>query len=211
MKNGDSTAVAGSSWFYFIGLLLVTVGMIILPIVYVSLTALVCRGVYLFAAHDFLPIWRRPVRGGYGVILLVLCSCTPILAGGAVAISMVKPFFARKRARMQPLALDPGVEPRIYDLAGRVCQIVGATAPKRIEINCDINAFAGFNRGLRGFFGNELVLTLGIPLIAGLAERHLAGVIAHEFGHFRQERVGWIRIPAPRTGFARPVFCRKRD
>ncbi len=41
--------------------------------------------------------------------------------------------------------------------------------------------------GLLSFLGHDLVLTLGLLLIAaGLTERELAGVIAHEFGHFRQ-------------------------
>src|SRR6185369_1001304 len=31
-----------------------------------------------------------------------------------------------------------------------------------------------------------LVLTIGLPLVAGLDTRQLAGVLAHEFGHFTQ-------------------------
>jgi hypothetical protein len=49
-----------------------------------------------------------------------------------------------------------------------------------------VNASAGFRRGLLSLFGNDLVLTVGMPLIAGLNARQLAGVIAHEFGHFTQ-------------------------
>jgi Zn-dependent protease with chaperone function len=34
--------------------------------------------------------------------------------------------------------------------------------------------------------GNDLTLTLGAPLLAGLTAQQLAGVVAHEFGHFSQ-------------------------
>jgi len=64
--------------------------------------------------------------------------------------------------------------------------LVGAPAPRRIELDCDLNASASFRRGLLSFLGHDLILTLGLPLIAGLNEQQLAGVIAHEFGHFRQ-------------------------
>ncbi len=35
-------------------------------------------------------------------------------------------------------------------------------------------------------FGNDMVLTIGLPLMAGLNTRQFAGVLAHEFGHFAQ-------------------------
>jgi hypothetical protein len=35
-------------------------------------------------------------------------------------------------------------------------------------------------------FGGELVLTIGLPLAAGLNLKQFAGVLAHEFGHFSQ-------------------------
>jgi hypothetical protein len=34
--------------------------------------------------------------------------------------------------------------------------------------------------------GNDLVLTIGLPLVAGLSLREFTGVLAHEFGHFAQ-------------------------
>ena len=35
-------------------------------------------------------------------------------------------------------------------------------------------------------FGSDLVLTIGLPLAAGLTVREFGGVLAHEFGHFTQ-------------------------
>ncbi len=172
---------------YLLGLLLVTVLMLVLPCIYAGITALTTYGVYWFATHEFLAIWAWPIAMNRGVLVVkVLFSFTPLLVGGTVAFFMIKPFFARQAKRMQPLALDPAVEPQVYALVRQVCEAVGAPTPRRIELNCDVNASAKFDPGLGGFFGNRLILTLGMPLIAGLTQRELAGVIAHEFGHFRQ-------------------------
>lgn len=171
---------------YQAGLFFVTAGMIVLPVLYLALTAFTCWAVYYFATHHFGAIWAWPVRGYYGLIFKFIASVTPLLVGGAIAIAMVKPLFARRASHMQPLALDRAIEPRVYELVGRVCQMVGAPTPLRIEVDCDLNASARLNRGFLRFFRNDLILTLGMPLVAGLTERQLAGVIAHEFGHFRQ-------------------------
>jgi Zn-dependent protease with chaperone function len=185
--NTPHTLDSRPSIAYQAGLFFVTAGMIILPIVYLALTAATCWGVYYFAVHCFPAIWDWPIgRSYYGLIIKVIASVTPLLVGGAIAIAMVKPLFARRASPMQPLALDPAIEPRVYALVARVCEMVGAPAPRRIEVDCDLNASARLNRGLLNFFRHDLILTLGMPLVAGLTERELAGVIAHEFGHFRQ-------------------------
>lgn len=171
------------SLLYQLGLVLVTVAMLILPLIYIGLTALVAWEVYYFATHQFLEILNW--RGGVGVVKLVM-AFTPLLVGIVVVIFLVKPLFARQPARMQPLALNPEIEPRVYALVQEICQWEGTPPPQRIELDCAVNASASFDGGLRGLFGNKLVLTLGLPLVAGLSQRELAGVIAHEFGHFRQ-------------------------
>lgn len=183
--QGSKAVTGGLPLSYRVGLVLVVFGMIVLPILYLALTALAGWWVWFFATHYFGSIWEWPVgRSHYGLVLKVVCSVTPLLVGGAIALAMIKPLFARRAAQMQPLALQPEVEPRVYALVQEVCRQVGAPAPRRIELDCALNASARFDRG--GFFSNRLILTLGLPLIAGLSECELAGVIAHEFGHFRQ-------------------------
>jgi Zn-dependent protease with chaperone function len=175
------------SAIYQIGMALVMVAMLILPAVYLALTLLAAFDVYYFAAHYFTAIWSWHIGfSKLAFLLKVICSFTPLFVGSAVALFMIKPLFARRARQMQPLALDPAVEPRVYQLVQDVCSVVGAPSPRRIELNCELNASAHFDRGLRGFFVNHLILTLGMPLIAGLSQRELAGVVAHEFGHFRQ-------------------------
>lgn len=196
---------------YSVSVGFVTAGMVILPLIYIAFTLLAGWSVYFFAAHYFVEIWEWSIgHSKYSLLVKILCSFTPLLVGAAVAIAMVKPLFARSRAKMQPIVLLPDIEPRVHAMAREVCRLVGAPTPIRIEINCDLNASAGFDRGWRGIFKNELILTIGIPLVAGLTERQLAGVIAHEFGHFRQSvgmRLTYL-IRSVNFWFARVVYER---
>lgn len=185
--------------------------MAVLPCLYVAMTVATGYGVYLFATQYFAAVWAWPIgMNKITLIVKVVCSCTPLLVGGAVTFAMIKPLFARRGKRMQPLALNPEVEPQVYSLVQQVCQIVGAPAPRRIELSCDLNASAGFASTWGGFFANRLVLTLGMPLVAGLTQRELAGVVAHEFGHFRQSaglRVSYL-IRLVNHWFARVIYGR---
>jgi Zn-dependent protease with chaperone function len=82
--------------------------------------------------------------------------------------------------------------------------------PIRIDLYCDLNAAAGFRRGAFSLFGNDLVLIIGLPLVAGLNLRQFAGIMAHEFGHFTQGfgmRLSYV-IRSINGWFARVVFER---
>lgn len=186
-------------------------GMLILPCIYVALTLAACWGVYFFATHYFLPIWQWPVgRSFYSIILRIICSVTPLLVGTITAFFMIKPLFARRSEQMQPVALNPEIDQRVFQLVNAVCELLGASFPIRIDLNCSVNAAAGFDGGLAGMLKNRLVLTLGLPLVAGLTQRELAGVIAHEFGHFRQGagmRLSYL-IRRVNGWFARVVYER---
>jgi Zn-dependent protease with chaperone function len=58
--------------------------------------------------------------------------------------------------------------------------------PRRIYLDGELNASAGFRQGVWSLLGNDLVLTLGLPLVAGLNTRQLAAVVSHELGHCTQ-------------------------
>lgn len=183
--------------------------MIILPIIYVGLTALVVWEVYLYATKGMFQLWKSWPGNSW---IKIVVTITPLVVGVIVALFMVKPLFARRPARMQPLALNPEFEPRVYALVNEICRLLGAPVPQRIELDCAVNASASFDRGLRGALTNKLVLTIGLPLVAGLTTRELAGVIAHEFGHFRQGagmRVSYL-IRCINGWFHRVIYERDR-
>ena len=78
-------------------------------------------------------------------------------------------------------------------------------------VNCDVNASAGFRKGFLSIIARQdLVLVIGLPLVAGLTLRQFAGVLAHEFGHFTQGagmRLGYV-IRMINLWFVRVVYER---
>lgn len=191
------------------GLLFVTVAMVLLPILYVAMIGAAAWGVYYWATHfTFL---LKSMSGGVRIYFFrVLLYGGPLFIGLIVVLFMVKPLFARRAPRAQPLALNPGAEPVLFMFITKICETIRAPFPKRIDLDCQLNASAGFRRGAWSLFGNDLVLTIGMPLVAGLNLREFAGVVAHEFGHFTQGfgmRLSYV-IRSINAWFARVVFER---
>ena len=197
------------SFFYQFGLLFVTVAMVLLPVLYVGLIAVAGWAVYYWATHFYFLL--TSVQGGARVYLFKLVMYGgPLFAGVVLVLFMIKPFFASRPRHAQPLALSPGAEPLLFTFIANVCQTVGAPFPKRMDLDCQLNAAASFRRGALSFLGNDLVLTIGLPLVAALNLREFAGVLAHEFGHFTQGfgmRLSYI-IRSINGWFARVVYER---
>ena len=181
---GDPVSKTPASFFYMVGLMIVATVMILLPILYLAMIGAAGWLVYYWTTHFTFIVHSG---GGARVMLLkVLVYITPLFSGVIMVFFMVKPLFARIPGHAQPLALNPGAEPLLFAFIAKICEAVGAPTPTRIDLDCQVNAAAGFRRGFLSFLGNDLVLTIGLPLVAGLNTRQLAGIIAHEFGHFSQ-------------------------
>ncbi|MEN9573852.1 MAG: Protease HtpX [Verrucomicrobiota bacterium] len=173
------------SVLYQVGLLVVAVTMAILPLIYIAMIVAAGWGVYFWATHfDFL---LKSSGGGPRVYLFKLVIyAAPLFAGSVLVLFMIKPLFARRAKHSQPLAVNPEVDPLLHAFIRKVCETVGAPMPKLVDVDCNLNASASFRRGALSLFGNDLVLTIGLPLVAGLTMQQFAGVLAHEFGHFAQ-------------------------
>ncbi|MBI5388460.1 MAG: M48 family metalloprotease [Verrucomicrobia bacterium] len=197
------------SFLYQFGLLFVTLAMVLLPVLYLALIAAAGYGVYYWGTH-FSSLLTSGVGGARIFLLKAALYIAPFLAGVVVVLFMVKPLFARRPKHAQPLALNPGAEPLLFTYITQICESVGAPAPRRIDLDCQLNASASFRRGAWSLLGNDLVLTIGLPLVAGLNTRQFAGVIAHEFGHFTQGfgmRLTYV-IRSVNAWFARVVYER---
>ncbi|MCI0507335.1 MAG: M48 family metalloprotease [Gammaproteobacteria bacterium] len=165
---------------YKAGIVAVGIAMVLLPMIYVGLIALLGLGVI---THTISSIsWIQSLGYKFGVIAYI----TPIVAGLTVILFMIKPLFARPAAAPKTIVLDPLKEPIFFHFVNKIAMAVGAPRPKQIVVDCEVNASASFRKGLFSFFGDDLVLTIGMPLLAGFNTRQLAGVLAHEFGHFSQ-------------------------
>ena len=193
-------------------LFLVAGAMLVLPLIYLAMLGVLAWAVYYHAVHDWAPIMHFGDFTGGGRVMIVkfLIYFIPLFAGVVVLFFMFKPLLARRPKRAQPLAMNPADNPLLYAFIAKICDVVGAPAPRRIDMDCQLNASAGFRRGFRSMTGNDLVLTIGLPLAANLSTREFAGVIAHEFGHFTQGagmRLSYV-IRSINFWFARVAFQR---
>lgn len=193
---------------YAAAALLVCIVMLLLPLLYVVLVAAVGYATYLHAVYDT-GILATKVRGK-GYLFVLLLYLAPIFIGAIVCLFLIKPLFARPAKVDRRRSLTRAGEPLLFEFVDRLCAAVGAPAPRRIDVDLQVNASASFRRGLLSMLGNDLVLTLGLPLAAGLTCRQFAGVLAHEFGHFTQGagmRLSYV-IRAVSMWFARVVYER---
>ena len=169
---------------YRLGLLIVTLTMVLLPAVYLALICLIGFLVYLHAVENIGIIEHGP--RGRGIIFVVAIYVAPLVAGPVAIFFMFKPFFARRIPESVPLSVEQADQPGLFAFVSALCACVAAPKPRQIDVDCQVNASAGLRRGLLSLFGRDLVLTIGLPLVSGLNLRQLAGVLAHEFGHFSQ-------------------------
>ena len=147
---------------------------------------------------------------GRGKIVVFGIYIAPIISGVILVLFMIKPLFARPAQQVRTRSLTPQGEPILFAVVARLCELLGSPQPKRIDADYQFNASARFRRGFRSLLGGDLVLTIGVPLAAGLSLRQLVGVLAHEFGHFSQGtgmRLSYI-IRSINAWFARVVYER---
>lgn len=168
---------------YKLGILVTASFMVLLPIIYLGVILLVGYGVYWHLANNH--VMLHNVRGR-GAIIVFLIYIAPAIVGTIMAVFMIKPLFAKSADEGRIRSLTPHSDPLLFEFVYYICQLVGAPRPKRIDVNCDINAAAKMRNGWVSLLGNDMVLLIGLPLAAGLNLRQFAGVLAHEFGHFSQ-------------------------
>ena len=165
---------------YKVGVIAMGVTMVLLPLLYVGMIATLGYGVLSHMVSN--TTWLQTLGTKFGAIAYVI----PIVSGVTVILFMIKPLFARPAGKSQTITLDPIKEPILFHFVNKIALAVGAPRPKQIDVDCEVNASASFRKGLFSFVGDDLVLTIGMPLLAGFNTRQLAGVLAHEFGHFSQ-------------------------
>jgi Zn-dependent protease with chaperone function len=174
---------------YRAGIAAVAVLMVLLPVVYVGLVLALGYASIWHAVNDINWLGRKP---GY----LWLVAYAGLALGGLVAaVFLLKPLFAPARQSGWPIKLTRQEDALFFAFVDHIAERVGAPTPVEIHIDCKVNASASAKGGLLGLMRDELVLTVGLPLIGGLNARQLAAIVAHELGHFSQSagmRFGYI-------------------
>ncbi|MEY2430156.1 MAG: hypothetical protein QOJ40_3041 [Verrucomicrobiota bacterium] len=197
---------SGISLFYHAGLMIVALAMIVLPAIYLAIIGGVGYAVYFYATHfkdTILLVPEDSVRFFFGKLAAYF---GPLMFGAAFFLTLFKTFFARRPKPSKPCTLSLGDAPALFPLIRRVCRLVGAPVPRRVQVNCEVNAGVNF----RGLFGKDFTLTIGLPLAAGLDMREFTGLLAHELSHLNQStaiRLTYI-IRTINLWFARGVYER---
>jgi Zn-dependent protease with chaperone function len=181
--RGEIQRVTVSS-AYRLGIALTALFMVLLPLIYVSLIGLACYGVYFHLTHS--QVMFEHVRGGRAAIFALLIYLAPLAVGAIMIFFMIKPLFAGRGDSGRTRSLTPRSDPLLFEFVERICATVHSPIPTRIDVDCKVNASAHFRRGWLSIASNDLVLTIGLPLAAGMTLQQFAGVLAHEFGHFSQ-------------------------
>ena len=187
---------------YRVSVFFVAITMVLLPMFYVGLIGLGLCGLLW---HLIGNAWMLAEGPGAWIMYL-----RPALLGGLAVVFMLKPLFASPAKPAPTYSLDRNHERLLFDFVERLCRCVGAPVPQRIDVVTDTNASASFRSGFASMFSDDLVLTIGLPLVAKLSLRQFAGVLAHEFGHFTQGsamRFGYV-VGSVNNWFARVVFER---
>ena len=145
--------------------------MVLLPLVYLAIIGLVVAGLVYHAVHNVTVFQHLGADAGRlaGPRSSTWGPCLPARRWSCSCSSRSSP----RAAARETARLEPQVEPLLHAFVDGVCASVGAPRPTRIEVNCDVNAGARREGPFLGVFGNELLLlTIGLPLAAGLTLKH---------------------------------------
>ena len=200
--QGDLPRVPVSP-LYNLGLTLVAFAMLLLPLIYLGLITGVVYLLYCHATEN-IELLQRLSSGRVALFAYL----APMAVGSLLVLFMIKPLFVRRARLIRPSKIERQDEPLLYAFVEKLCNRVGSPMPSEIHLDINVNASAGFRRGLLSIFTNDLVLTIGLPLAAGLNLHQFAGILAHEFGHFAQTtgmRVTYI-IRSINLWFERVVY-----
>jgi len=172
---------------YFLTNLIVAMLMLVFPACYAALVGLAAYSVvhFVLAIENFTTY--------YWALGLVLYTC-PILVSTGFLILLLKPLWARPAKKAKQRVLKPSDAPMLFKFVNRIACTVGAPLPKAIHVSLEPNASAHIHGQIRGIINRELVLTIGLPLISNMKMNQLAGVFAHELGHFSQGGAMRLRL-----------------
>ena len=201
---------ARPSVFYLLGLLVVAFFMMLLPLIYLAMIGAVVYGVYYHAVHSIGVLDPGPHVSRYAMMFRFVLYFGPFVIGPLLVFFMLKPLLAKPSGEEDPLTLDRSQEPALFSFIEKLCLLLGAPPPHRIDVICAVNAAAGFEGGLIGLFQKNLVLKIGLPLATGLDLQQFASVLAHELGHFTQGTGRLLNYIISRINlwFARVVYER---
>jgi hypothetical protein len=141
------------------------------------------------ARYDW--FWMKAMSG-YGTVVIAALYVGLSIGGALWTLSLIRPLFSGLRAPDDGTGLSRLDEPALFAFVDRLADKIGCPRPDIIRLNLDVNASAYYETSFFGLRRRAFTLTLGLPLVGGLTLTQLAGVIAHELGHFAQRGSGFL-------------------
>lgn len=173
---------------YRVSLVLVTVVMLMLAVSYFAVFACIVYAVIYHAGVNYSFLASR-IKADESAFFLIIIYIIPIIVGSILAVSMSLPLIPGSifKRYVCLYKVTEESDPDFYHFIAMICKTIKAPMPKQIELTVEPNASASFQGGFRDFIKKEQpVLRIGLPLLTSLNIRQLAGIIAHEMGHFSQ-------------------------
>ena len=167
---------AATTGWYRLSLGLVFGLMLLLPVLYLAATA----GLIWWLLKHYVLHLHLLTEGLFSAIVYIV----PALFGPLVVYFLLKPIFVRGTALEKDAKLKRKEQLVLYEFVEQLAESVGAPRPWEIRVNNTVNASASL--ASNNPFSRKLTLTIGLPLVHGLTVKQLAGVLAHELGHFSQ-------------------------
>jgi len=123
--------------------------------------------------------WLPDIRGR-GMIVIGLLGVASLAAAAVILWSMIP-----RPDKFTPPGpeITPATQPELFAQLHEIASATGEPMPRHVYVMWDVNAFVAQRGGVLGV-GTSRVMGLGLPLLRALTVSELAGVIAHEMGHF---------------------------
>ena len=176
-----------TSFGYGVGLTLVALMLVLLLSVYLLVIGVAAWLTWRHLTGNVELLSKGVVGWGFYLMLAAV--------GVASVFFLIKPLFQREEEDESQHEVFPHEQPLLFQFCARLAEVVGAPQPTRIFVSLSPNAGAALGRGISGLLGKQLWLHIGLPLVRVFTLRQLAGVLAHEMGHFSQRwgmRLGWM-------------------
>ncbi len=172
--------------FYVLGLCLAAASAVGIGLLYLGVVVGIVGSVLYHALHDVTD--SAGAWGGMKAAARFSISYYLVLGLGLVLSAIfIKPMIAPPMDRELGPSFQPQEQPELFTLIRCIADALGVPVPQRVDFDTSVNASVGFRSGWRSLFSKgDLVLNLGLPLVASMSVRDLGGLIAHELGHCRQ-------------------------
>lgn len=161
---------------HLLAIALTAIAMLILVLLYLGLIGLIITIVGYYATN-----FRHLLDGGivHGSLYI-----GPMVVGAFAALFMTKPILSRREWPEPAEGLDEADHPLLFSLVRNLAGYTRSPCPTRIIVDLNADASATVCRMGRE---KELVLIVGLPVVASMSVQQISGIIARELAQFSQD------------------------